>query len=149
MKAGLKDRLVGAWKLESYVERPLDGSPESYPLGSDAIGIIMYTPDGYMSAQLMRQGRPLFASGDWLEGTAEEYTGAASYIAYSGAYKVDEQRRTLSHSMYVSFFPNWLGQTQPRIVELKGDILRLSTASPIRSNGKMVMSYLQWRRAGR
>ena len=149
MKASLKDRLVGTWKLESYVERPVDGSPEVYPLGTDATGVIIYTSDGYMSAQLMRQGRPLFASGDWFEGTSEEYCHAASYIAYSGVYRVYEQRQTLTHSMYVSFFPNWGGQTQSRTVELVGDILRLSTASPIRSNGKMVMSYLQWRRAGR
>src|ERR1700741_2077985 len=31
----------------------------------------MYTPDGYMSAQLMRRGRSNFASGDWFRGSPE------------------------------------------------------------------------------
>jgi hypothetical protein len=51
----LRANLVGAWTLESYESRSLDGSGVTYPLGPDAQGIIMYTPDGYMSAQLMRQ----------------------------------------------------------------------------------------------
>jgi hypothetical protein len=46
----------------------------------------------------------------------------------------------------VSLYPNWLGQTQPRVVELDGDTLRLSTAPPIRSGGLEVNSYLTWRR---
>jgi hypothetical protein len=69
--------------------------------------------------------------------------------AYSGPFHVDEERQTLTHSMFVSFFPNWTGQTQPRVVELDGDVLRLSTAAPIQSAGRTVMSYLQWRRASR
>jgi Lipocalin-like domain len=57
------------------------------------------------------------------------------------------QQQTLTHSMFVSFFPNWTGQTQPLVVELDGDMLRLSTAFPIESSRQTVMSYLQWRRA--
>jgi hypothetical protein len=49
--------------------------------------------------------------------------------------------------MFVSLFPNWLGQTQPRVVKIEGDILRLSTATPIMSGGKKVNSHLVWRRA--
>ncbi|MGA9519941.1 MAG: lipocalin-like domain-containing protein [Myxococcaceae bacterium] len=148
MSRGLREQLIGAWKLVSYVEKPVDGSADSYPLGEHPQGIIMYTPDGYMSAQLMKPGRSGFASGDWFDGTVEEYREEAStYIAYSGPFKVDEDKRTLTHSMFVSLFPNWTGQTQPRVVSLDGDILELSTAAPLRSRGQRVMSYLQWRRA--
>ena len=59
----LKEQLIGAWKLESYVEVPVDGSEPFYPLGKKPSGIIMYTPDGYMSAQLMGEERLNFASG--------------------------------------------------------------------------------------
>jgi hypothetical protein len=31
------------------------------------MGIITYTPDGYMSAQLMRSGRPNLASDDFVQ----------------------------------------------------------------------------------
>jgi Lipocalin-like domain len=149
MAEKLRDQLIGAWKLVSYVEKPVDGSAPTYPMGENPLGIIMYTPDGYMSAQLMRPGRRPFASGDWFGGTDEEYREEAStYIAYSGPFHVDEEKRTLTHSMFVSLFPNWTGQTQPRVVKLEGELLHLSTESPIESGGKRVMSYLEWRRAG-
>jgi Lipocalin-like domain len=144
----LRDQLIGAWKLVSYEERPVDGSPAFHPLGENPRGIIMYTPDGYMSAQLSKPDRPEFASGDWFDGTPEDYVAeATSYIAYSGPFHVDEETKTLTHSMFVSLFPNWTGQTQPRVVEIEGDMLHLGTASPIESAGKTVMSTLTWRRA--
>jgi hypothetical protein len=144
----LRERLIGAWKLVSYVEKPVDGSPPFHPMGEKPEGIIMYTPDGYMSAQLMRPGRPQFASGDWFSGTDREIKEEAmGYIAYSGAFHTDEANQTLTHSMFVSLFPNWLGQTQPRVVKIEGDMLYLSTAAPIMSGGKKTMSYLSWKRA--
>jgi|SRR5208282_4023902 len=150
MTEKLRDRLIGTWKLISYTEKPVDGSGTVYPMGENPIGIIMYTPDGYMSAQFMRPHRRPFASGDWLDGTAEEYREEAStYIAYSGPFHVDEETRTLTHSMFVSLFPNWTGQTQPRVVKIEDDILHLSTESPIKSTGKAVIAYLQWKRASR
>jgi hypothetical protein len=112
------------------------------------MGIIMYTPDGFMSAQLCPPNRRPFVSGDWFKGTPEEYEAeASSYIAYTGPFHVDEEKKTLTHSMFISLFPNWIGQTQPRVVRIDGDFLNLSTASPIQSAGKAVNSYLQWKRA--
>jgi Lipocalin-like domain len=73
MAETLRDQLIGAWKLVSYVEKPIDGSPPFHPMGAPPRGIILYTPDGYMSAQLMRPDRHPFASGDWFKGTAAEW----------------------------------------------------------------------------
>lgn len=64
MIESLREQLIGAWELVSYVERPVDGGPDRHPMGEEPAGIIMYTPDGFMSAQLMTPGRPAFASGD-------------------------------------------------------------------------------------
>ena len=144
----LRAQLIGAWKLVSYVEQPVDGSAGFHPLGEQPKGIIMYTPDGYMSAQLSKPDRPNFASGDWFAGTPEDYIQeASSYIAYSGPFHVDEANKTLTHSMFVSLFPNWTGQSQPRAVRIEGDVLHLGSVSPIQSSGKEVMSRLTWRRA--
>lgn len=149
MSMKLREQLVGAWKLHSYVEIPVDGSESFYPMGEQPMGIIMYTPDGYMSAQLMKPGRENFAVNDFYKGTLEEYKAAGStYIAYTGPFKVDEEHRTLIHSMFISLFPNWMGQTQPRVVSLDGDVLTLGTATPISSQGKIVNSRLVWHRAG-
>lgn len=148
MQNTLKDQLIGAWKLVSYIEKPVDGSAPIYPMSEKPMGIIMYTPDGFMSAQLMHPDRKNFASGDWFDGTDEEYKQeASSYIAYSGPFHVDEEKQTLTHSMFISLFPNWTGQTQPRIVKIEGDLLHLSTAAPIVSGGKTVNPFLTWKRA--
>src|SRR5258708_12636766 len=78
------------------MEPPADGSPKRVPMGGKAQGIIMYTPDGYVSAQLMTPGRRDFASGDWFKGMPEETAEEASgYIAYSGPFHVDEDRQSL------------------------------------------------------
>jgi hypothetical protein len=145
---GLREQLIRAWKLISYEERPVDGSPSFYPMSERPMGIIMYTPDGYMSAQLSQPNRKPFASGDWFKGTDDDYKqGASTYIAYTGEFHVDEEKKTLTHSMFISMFPNWIGQTQPRVVTLEEDELHLSSASQIQSSGKSVMSYLKWKRA--
>ena len=144
----LRDRLIGAWSLVSYEERPVDGSPSFFPMGTSPKGIIMYTPDGFMSAQLSKPDRKLFASGDWFKASDAEFRDeATSYIAYAGPFHVDEEKQHLTHSMFISLFPNWIDQTQPRVVRIEGDQLFLSTANPISSGGKTVNSYLAWRRA--
>jgi hypothetical protein len=76
---------------------------------------------------------------------AEMQEEAMNYIAYSGPFSVSGT--TLTHHMTVSLFPNWIGQTQPRVVDTDGSTLRLSTATPIMSGGVEVDSYLTWERA--
>ena len=146
MTKTLREQLVGTWKLVSYVERPVDGSEPTYPMGEKLEGIIIYAPDGYMSVQLMRPDRAKFASGDWFGGTDKEIKEAArGYFAYSGPFHIDEEKKTLTHSMFVSLDPNWLGQTQTRVVKLEGDMLHLSTEKSVgvRGQGDDVLSYLE------
>ncbi|WP_423757758.1 lipocalin-like domain-containing protein [Burkholderia sp. NLJ2] len=145
----LREQLVGAWRLVSYEVRPRDGSAVAYPLGRDVRGWILYTPDGYMSAQLMAAGRPPYADGDLHGGTADERASAArGYIAYSGPFRVDDEG-TLTHEMDVSLYPNWIGNVQQRVVMLDGDRLQLGTAAPARIDGREVDAVLLWARAGR
>ena len=97
MATTLREQLIGAWKLVSYVATPTDGSPPLYPMGENPMGIILYTADGYMSAQLTSADRRGFVSGDWYRGTDEEYRAeATTYLAYSGPFHVDEETRTLT-----------------------------------------------------
>ncbi|KVD50804.1 hypothetical protein WT97_19650 [Burkholderia sp. MSMB1459WGS] len=145
----LRERLVGAWRLVSYEIRPCDGSPSAYPLGRDVRGWILYTPDGYMSAQLMAAGRPRYTNGDLQGGTDDECAAAArGYIAYSGPFQVADDG-TLTHAMDVSLFPNWIGDVQQRAVMLDGDRLQLGTVAPVRIDGREVDAVLLWARAGR
>jgi len=143
----LREQLIGTWKLVSYAENPVDGTAPRYPMSEKPMGIIMYTADGFMSAQLMHPERKNFASGDWFNGTDAEYKQEAStYIAYTGPFHVDEEKQTLTHSMFISLFPNWTGQTQPRAVKIEGELLHLGTVSPVVSGGRTVNAALTWRR---
>lgn len=133
-----RSKLIGAWELISYRCESVDGKGEiHYPMTENASGIIMYTPDGYMSAQLMAPGVPKFADGDLMGGTTEELIAVAkNYLAYSGPFSVTEDKNgkpLLKHTMEVASFPNWLGNTQVRSAQMVdgGDRLILSTDGPI------------------
>jgi lipocalin-like protein len=144
----LRDQLVGAWELTSFIERDIETGVENHPFGKHPLGLILYTPDGYVSAQLQRPERPPFADGDLLHATPEEYAAAGrSYIAYSGRFFVDERNKSLSHEMAISLFPNWSRQRQVRLVEVNDERLQLSTDRPQRFNGALKTATLTWRRA--
>jgi hypothetical protein len=105
--------ILGAWVLVSWTAE-VDGGV-STPLGPDPVGSIIYTPDGYMSAQLMRRDRPAYRRADIDGGTTEQTVAAASgYLAYSGPYTLDESTGAVYHHVGVSLLPNWLGGTQVR-----------------------------------
>ncbi|TGZ77673.1 hypothetical protein EX30DRAFT_180163 [Ascodesmis nigricans] len=145
-----RNALIGAWELISYRCEPVQPGDETvYPMTRNATGIIMYTPDGYMSAQLMTPGTPKFADGDLSGGTTEELVSVAkNYLAYSGPFKVTEEngKPVLRHSMEVASFPNWLGNTQVRVAELEEDRLVLQPEAPIVTLGVLRQPILEWRR---
>ncbi len=143
----LREYLIGAWTLESYQSSDLDGSNMRYPLGADARGIIMYTADGYMSAQIMRADRAPIARGDLqVADTAELAAAAKGYLAYTGPYSVLDTG-VIAHHVDVSLLPNWVGGTQYRAARTGDGRLELSPAEPVVIKGKPRHGVLLWRRA--
>lgn len=135
--------LVGAWRLLTYEAHA--GDEVTYPLGLDASGYIMYTPDGYMSVLIMAAGRTNFASDDILGGTAEEKLEAAStFIAYCGRYEFQGDR--VIHRIESAFYPNRVGTEQTRFIHLEGDELLLTTP-PMVIHGTSRSGRLRWERA--
>src|SRR5210317_1509977 len=111
-------QLAGVWSLVSSEFRTSSGNV-IYPLGEDALGQAIFTESGYMSGQLMRQGRPAFASGDQASGTPEEVqTALQGYVAYYGKCDVDVEQQTLTTHVEGSMYPNWVGSQQVRFYEL-------------------------------
>lgn len=135
----LREQMIGTWKLISYQSEDESGNT-IYPFGEDARGFIMYNPDGYMSAQLTKVGRPGYASGDIHTGTTEEMaTAAHGYMAYSGRFELDEEKGEVTHHMDVSMNPTWEGQAQPRLATIEGDKLTVI-------NGERPEDKLIWQR---
>ena len=144
MGTPLRDRLIGAWKLVDVVELPAGGGPERRPFGERPLGLILYTPDGYMSAQLAER-----ASGDG---------DGPRHVAYSGTFVVDEDAGTVAHGVVISLRPDWVGTEQLRTVTFDGDELVLAIAVPRPSGAPpagaptaerpLVTTRIRWRRAG-
>jgi hypothetical protein len=142
----LHDDIRGAWELVSYTTQDDRGGPVAYPLGPDAEGLIMYTHDGYMSAQLMRSDRPDYDQPDTAGGTAAQRAcAAAGYLAYSGPYAVDEVTGIVHHDVVVSLLPNWLGTVQLRRSSLEADRLTLIAEASL--DDHRIRSTLVWARA--
>src|SRR5215212_1932972 len=51
-----RDALVGAWRLVSWENRAADGQV-THPMGTDAIGYVLYTADGRFSITILCRGR--------------------------------------------------------------------------------------------
>jgi len=135
--------LLGTWRLVSFESRSVDGKV-SYPWGKNTLGYIMYNEEGYMFVAIMSANRPKFSSEDLKGGTTEEKAAAANtYISYCGRYEV--QGDTVIHHIELSFFPNWVGVDQKRILSFNGDRLSLNTPS-ILVDGIEQTHHLIWER---
>ncbi len=141
-----RDHILGTWRLVSWTA-DTDGEV-SHPLGIDPVGTIVYTADGFMSAQLMRRDRPAYDRPWPTGGTAEQLVSAAAgYLAYSGPFTLDESTGIVHHHVEVSLVPNWVGGVQDRDGRLVDDTLVLS-ADTISRRGVVAHSTLTWRRPG-
>jgi hypothetical protein len=142
----IASQLVGVWNLLSYTEEK-KGFKDTTPLGLNPVGFLIYTPDGFVSAQLMKPGRAAFQSRECFRGTPEEYAESGSgYIAYCGTYNVDEANETVTHIPTVALLPNLIQGRQLRAIQLHGDRLTLRTASVADADGALVSSHLEWQR---
>ncbi|QDS71828.1 hypothetical protein FKW77_009758 [Venturia effusa] len=113
-----------------------------------AAGIIMYTPDGYMSAQISIPGQKRFEStkateADWAE-------SGKRYFAYSGPFYVTEEDGNvkLRHNMLIGNRPNMVGDVQLRAwrFEEDGNLLILSSEEAQEVEGERRRPELRWRK---
>ena len=152
--AAVAEALVGSWSLASYLTRSTDGTI-GHPLGDDAVGLLLYSPDGHMSGHLMRNGREPFQE-PRLEpvsrsGTDDEVRRAFNDIfGYGGTYTVDEKQSEVHHHLEVCVLPGWAGRTLSRSVEFADDGEALLLTSGVRVvDGVRQRAELRWRRVGR
>jgi len=140
-----RERFVGVWTLESFTERS-DRSEEFNPLGDKPTGFLIYTADGFVSAQLMRAKRELFKADPWEAAASSDAVDLTKdYIAYCGRYEVDEKSSEVIHLPLVALLPNLIYQEQHRRFRFDEDTLTLVTTRR-RPNGSVIASTLLWRR---
>ncbi len=136
-----KEQFLGTWKLVSFVYKADDESV-FYPYGKDALGTIHYDEEGYMSAIISRNDRPLLSADDYINlPDHEKQELSKGFVAYAGAYEILENK--VRHYVDVSFYPNWIGTTLERFYSFQNGSLVLSTP-PVSLRGKQFTGYVTW-----
>ncbi|MEU4829326.1 lipocalin-like domain-containing protein [Streptosporangium sp. NPDC023615] len=143
--------LVGAWRLVEWrIGAP--GSAFSHPFGRDAVGLLCYTPDGYMSMTVSRAAHapsptrssrssgssgssrdaptrtPVVALAAQAQAAVAGAPGeaSASFYSYAGRYEVREGQ--IAHDVEVSFDRSMAGVVQVRELNINGDRLVLAAS---------------------
>jgi hypothetical protein len=139
------DALLGSWRLLRW-ELTTDGVP-SLPFGSDAEGLLTYTPDGWMQAAIAAGGRHLLSGPSARVSPDSEVAAAArGYFSYGGRWHLEEVdgQAVVVHQVVVALDPGLVGTTQRRVVDLVGDQLTLSADEP--AGGHIRRHLLIWHR---
>lgn len=145
MKESIAEKIIGTWKLVSWVYNNEKGETVHY-FGENAGGILMYDKSGYMNAQLTRGDRKRFVSDSIGDGSVQEIDQAyKSYAAYYGKY-YERTPGEIVHEVEGSLFPNWVGHDEIRYGKIVDNLLILSTP-PIKTGNGEVVFHVTWERA--
>ncbi len=131
----MKEKIIGLWKLKSWKITMPDGT-EFYPYGKDVTGYIDYHIDGFVSVHMSSKSRSnllienLFDIHKLTKNNAVELF--RTYGAYCGHYEVKADR--VYHNIEICHFPNWVGKTVSRKIEIKEDELHLIHEEQIEGN---------------
>ena len=112
-------RVHGAWQLQSYqVEVQFSGETFA-PMGEHPSGYVIFTAEGRLSFTLAAEGRQP------AESLAERAALQSSLIAYTGTYRLEEDRWITT--VDVAWNPEWVGTEQTRFFQINGDLLTVHT----------------------
>jgi hypothetical protein len=114
-----RDDLVGGWRLSAWYAEGSDGE-RNYPMGENAEGMIMYTPDGWVTAVIHAGAR---------QPTSDSGTANASYFNYCGRWRLDGDAviHTIEHALDQSI----VGAEVRREIKLDGDMLNFTGAGAV------------------
>jgi hypothetical protein len=141
----LEDALHGAWGLVRWEIAYSDGRAPSYPYGKDAEGLLLYTPDGHMSAGVSRSARAPLSSASTRHAPMDEKCAAFdSYFHYQGRYRIEGD--CVVHDVSHALNPNFPGTQQVRKAELHGGELELSATDELPGSTVTRHHRLRWRR---
>jgi Lipocalin-like domain len=131
--AATKEQIVGVWTLIKDVNTGKDGVVKSgAAFGPNPLGNIIFTSNGRYSSVNLRPDIPKFASGNRMQGTAEENKAVVQgSIASFGTYSVSPDGKVLILKIEGSTWPSWIGTEQKRNLTVSGDELKYSVAASI------------------
>ena len=138
--------LVGAWRLLDFRVEFEDGRAPVHPFGANAVGALVYSEDGAVSAILSRADRAPLGRGLETsalvepEGKAEAFDGV---LAYAGSWRLEGCE--VVHHVEIAQLPDAVGQRLRRTVSLEEGRLELSYTRRT-SRGSLRVHRLLWER---
>ena len=115
----IRDRFIGAWRLVGLEEPGVDGNVHK----SDCTGLLVYTPDGHMSVQVMYRNPPAASS------AAPVQYAQGGYEASFGRYQIDDSH-TFTFHVEGALVRTLIGKDLKRVFELNGDQLIVKSPDP-------------------
>lgn len=145
--AQLRIALLGTWELVHWKISYSDGREPGYPYGADATGMLLYAPDGFMSAAICAAGRPQLSSESTRHATEQEKCRAFdSYFHYQGSFHTEHDR--VIHEVRHALNPNFPGSRQVREAKFEDGELVLSAEDSLPGSRVRRLHELRWRRPG-
>lgn len=147
-------RIVGTWRLRSFVITFEDGRTPQHPFGKKPLGLLLYTAEGWMSATLSRARRDPLGVGR-LERYTEAHESARAdafdtYLAYSGRWRLEAPSEgvvEVVHEVELALLPDLVGVENRRRVRFPEEgLLELSYAL-VATSGLRRTYTLTWERA--
>lgn len=134
--------LVGVWRLVRYVDRP-DGADPVYAFGKQPIGQFIFTADGHISVNIMRNPpAPGAASAD----IDPDACMPDWYCSYFGTYTVAADRGQWTTQIEGGNIAAYLGTRQSRTFQIVGG--RLTIAETYQEAGRTVRAERVLQRVG-
>ena len=132
-------KVVGTWKLVSFVNEFQDGSEARGAYGNRPTGYVIFTPEGRVMFMVEAEGRKA-------PETDEQRSAAfRTIIAYTGMYRLEGDKFTTK--VDVSWSPAWVGTEQVRDYKLDGNTFKVISPWVMSPNlGKMTRATVTWER---
>lgn len=133
---------VGAWQLVDWRIEYADGGV-THPFGEGALGYIVYSADGTMTASIARGDRKPLGIENARNASPEQKAAAFdSYFHYAGRWRIDGD--AVVHEVAMSLNPGMTGTDQRRLAEFDGKGGLMLSAAEEMVNGKDRRHILQW-----
>lgn len=140
-----RQRILGTWKLVSYVRVDVASGTRSDVMGAHPSGYIHYGPDGRMMVMITSSDRKKPVGSLPTPDEAERLI--RSMLAYAGIYSIDSKARTITHQIDVSWDQSRTGKLLVRSYNFDGDRLILATEpSNDPASGMKTVRTLIWKR---
>lgn len=115
-------QLVGVWRLIRYVDMP-EGAQPIYAFGERPVGQFVFTADGNVSINIMRN--PPAPTKESIDIDPDACI-PAWYCSYFGTYRLEDGGRKWTTHVQGGNIPTYVGTNQTRSFELSGNRLVIS-----------------------